>query len=155
MATATFLSTVSRKHRVQVDFDVAHVYTVPMENTTVKQDGSYIIDGAPVQMTKAERIAWLIGRYENGMKTEWAEWIDRDTSRNGAVVSETQRTEHTAGEGWDVYDLVVSWTVNATARLTIEVETDLYPEDAGEVFAAAANQAAADWIASRPFSPIA
>lgn len=154
MATATFLATVSHKHRIQVDFPVAHRYQVPMDNTPIKQDGEYVIDGEAITMTKAERIAWLIDQYESGVKADWPEWIEQDTTRDGSVVSEIQRLDHTAGEGWDVYDLVVSWTITATARLTIDVETDLYPEDAANVFQAAAEQAASEWIAARPLIPL-
>lgn len=153
MATATFLTTVSRKHRVQVDFPVNHMYRVPHDGLTVHKAGQYTLDGASVTMTKEQRLAWLNGRYEDGVKAGWPEFVVRDESRgNITIISETQRLDHGAGEDWDVYDLVIEWPVVATVRLTIEVDTELYPQDATEVFQAAADLAAAEWLAARPFT---
>ena len=153
-ATATFLTTVSRKHRVQVDFPLNHLYRVPHEGLTVSQSGEYVIDGAPVTMTKEQRLNWLNGRYEDSVKAGWPEFLVRDETRGVTIITETQRLEHTAGEGWDVYDLVIEWPIVATVRLTIDVDTALYPEDAADVFQAAADAAAAEWIGNRPLTAI-
>ena len=154
MATATFLTTVSHKHRVQVDFPINHMYRVACENVTVNQNGEYSIDGSTMVMTKDQRIDWLNRRYEDGVKAGWPEFIVRDESRGDiTIVSEVQRTEHSAGEGWDVYDIVVEWPIVAEVRLTVDVDTDLYPQDAEALFQAAADEAAAAWIAARPLTP--
>ena len=155
MATATFLTTVSHKHRIQVDFPLNHIYRVPHDGLTVKKDGEYVIDGEAITMTKSQRINWLNSRYEDGVKAGWPEFIVRDENRDDiTIVSESQRLEHGAGEDWDVFDLVIEWPIVATVRLTIDVDTDLYPQEANDVFQAAADQAAAEWIANRPLFPL-
>lgn len=154
MSTATFLTTVSRKHRVQVDFDVQHKYTTPYEGITVNADGVYVVDGKTYTQTKEQRIAWLIARCEDSMKSDWPEWLLQDGSRGVTIESQILRAENPQGDGWDLYDCVISWPVHATARLIIEVDSALYPEEAGDLFQQCADAAADQWLAGRPFTPL-
>lgn len=142
--TASVISEVSTRHRIQVDFQVAHTYRVPYENATLH-----------TSHVKEERWAQLISSYEDGVKN-WPEWLIKDEARNGVVESEHLTRTDIADPDWSYWDLVCSWSINATARIYVEQETTLDP--ASPEFAAwvqaVGEQAAADWIGVRPLYPL-
>lgn len=144
--TVTILSEVSKKYQVQVDFAVAHGMTIPLDGCTVHTP----------TMVKATRLMELAGNWENGLKTGWPEWIVQDTARDVAIVSESAPIPDPIDPDWEQYNLVISCTVNATARITINVETDLDAESPeGEAFIQSqAEAAAAAWITERAFTAI-
>lgn len=141
--TATVLSEISKKYQVQVDFAVAHSRAEPLSGCTVH---------TPTMDTN-ERLMQLASNYEVGLKTGWPEWLVQDETRDVQIVSQSGPTPDPIDPDWVQYDIVASCTVNATARLTITVETDLDIESTeGVVFVQAqAEVAAADWITQRNF----
>lgn len=142
---ATVLSEVSKKYQVQVDFAVAHRMTIPLDGCTVH-----------VSHDKATRLMELAGNWENGLKTGWPEWIAQDSNRDVEILSESAGTPDPIDPDWTQYNLVISCTVNATARITIQVETDLDPEstEGAELIQTQAEAAAAAWITERAFQPL-
>ncbi len=142
----TVLSEISKKYQVQVDFVVSHRRAEPLSGCTVH---------AP-SMDTAERLLQLASNYENGLKTGWPEWLVQDENRDVSIVSQSEPTPDAIDPDWLYYDIVASCTVNATARLTITVETDLDPEstEGAEFIQAQAEAAAAAWITERAFTAI-
>jgi hypothetical protein len=143
---ATVLSEISKKYQVQVDFLVAHTRAEALAACTVHTP----------TMTTETRLMQLASNYEVGLKTGWPEWIVHDEARDVAIVSQSEPTPDALDPDWLYYDIVASCTVNATARITINVETDLDPESTeGEAFIQAqAEAAAAAWITERAFTAI-
>jgi hypothetical protein len=95
----------------------------------------------------------LASNYEVGLKTGWPEWVSQDEARDVQILSQSEPTPDALDPDWVYYDIVASCTVNATARLTIAVETDLDIESTeGIAFVQAqAEAAAAAWIVERNF----
>lgn len=141
--TATILSEISKKYQVQVDFVVAHSRAEPLPGCSVHTP----------TMDVAERLMQLAGNYETGLKTGWPEWVSQDEARDVQILSQSGSTPDPIDPDWVYYDIVASCTVNATARLTIAVETDLDIESTeGIAFVQAqAEAAAAAWIVERNF----
>jgi hypothetical protein len=141
--TVTVLSEISKKYQVQVDFPVAHSRSEALAGCTVHTP----------TMDTAERLMQLASNYEVGLKTGWPEWVVQDTARDVQIVSQSEPTPDALDPDWVYHDIVASCTVNATARLTIAVETDLDIESTeGIAFVQAqAEAAAAAWILERNF----
>ncbi len=142
----TVLSEISKKYQVQVDFPVAHRRAEPLSGCTVH---------TPTMDTET-RLMELASNYEVGLKTGWPEWLVQDETRDVEIVSQSEPTPDPLDPNWLYYDIVASCTVNATARLTISVETELDPEstEGAEFIQAQAEAAAAAWIAERAFQPL-
>ena len=144
--TVTVLSEISKKYQVQVDFPVARRRAEPLSGCTVH---------TPTMNTE-ERLLQLASNYENGLKTGWPEWLVQDENRDVEIISQSEPTPDAIDPDWVYYDIVASCTVNATARITINVETDLDIESTeGVAFVQAqADAAAAAWISERAFQPL-
>jgi hypothetical protein len=144
--TITVLSQISRRFQVQVDFPVAHRMTIPLDGCTVHNPS----------MDKATRLMDLANNWENSLKTGWPEWIVQDTARDVEILSESAPMPDPIDPDWVQYNLVISCTVNATARKTIEVDTDLDPEttEGAAFIQEQAEAAAAAWITERAFVAI-
>jgi hypothetical protein len=145
--TATVLGAIARRYAIQVDFLVAHTYAVPFENVPRS------ITSDPDVNVRMQAVA---DGYENGMKTQWPEWFIQDTNRAAAFTITAGPREDPMNPDIEYYDLALSWPVNAAARITVNEEGTLTPEDEGFPAWAqgVADAAAAAWLAERPFTPL-
>ena len=142
-ATPTVVSIVSRRRRIQVDFDVNATQSY------VQDVGSDHDNPSPELTAQFEA---YVADYENGVKDLWPEWIVKDTSRNGTFQL-TPRPDKGPGR----YDCLVQWTVSgATARIFVEVDGSVEPEDEGwaDWLQSVADAAASQWISEHGMIPV-
>jgi hypothetical protein len=147
-AIAIVISTLSQTYDVQVDFGVAHRASYLMERASVNKQ-THVRD---------ERLQALTDHYEDGLKDGWPEWFVKDESRNAVFeILSGPVADYIEPEVWEYYDVQIGFDINATARINIQVTTELLPNtpEFDAVIQANADQAAADWIANRPFTPLA
>ena len=144
-ATALFLATVAMRHQLQVDFTVAHRATYPMENWTVHESEN-----------AAAKLDLAASHYENAIKTEWPEWLSQDATRDVAIVSRVETRHNPYEDGWSYWDQTITFTINATVRITTDCETayELNTPECDAAFQAAADAAMAAWFVGRPLVPL-
>ena len=141
------IGTLSHKYSVDVTFPVEHLYSVTMENVSRHK----------ITHPDAEaRFQALVDNYENGVKTEWPEWLVQDETRDDSFSVSSGPRVDPFDEDQEYYALAAQWSISATAKITIQVDTALDPEtiDGAAAVQAAADQAVTDWLAERPLTPL-
>mgnify|MGYP000509652757 CR=1 FL=1 len=149
-----YLGVVAKTHKVRVGFDLAHTYSVPYENVPTRNDNTYEIDGQTVTMTPTERRMYFHQLYEDGWKKTFPELVVRDESRDVQELSAVLRDNQSDPE-YTAYDCQISWTVHARVEIEVQFTTDQLDENTSEAIVALGEQAANEWLNSRPFTPLA